>query len=279
MPKHQPPNPVQHHHNPDNHARQLEDRHFVARLRHARQAPRAALEAGGEGGEGFILGIRASAAGRGVGASGRRRAYRVVQHSLVARVVVDVDRDAAQGRDLGGELVEAGVVLPGERLLSARGVQAGVWELWWARGMDGSGELRPGRLRRVDVVPVWVYRRRECARGAARRELVVYVPLALVGVRHGGGDCGGSSGSRRWARSVAAQLARGACMRGLESGSRSGDNKILRFEKGERRMCVRLRRRVGRRKCTRRREGVAAGVWAGVPETGVWRAAEPQNRR
>lgn len=125
MPKHQPPNPVQHHHNPDNHARELEDRHFVARLRHARQAPRAALEAGGEGGEGFILGIRASAVCGRVGAFGRRRAYRVVQHSLVARVVVDVDRDAAQGRDLGGELVEAGVVLPGERSLSAQGVQAG----------------------------------------------------------------------------------------------------------------------------------------------------------
>ena len=35
-----------------------------------------------------------------------------VEDALVARIVVDVDGDAAQGGDLGGELVEARVVLP-----------------------------------------------------------------------------------------------------------------------------------------------------------------------
>lgn len=39
--------------------------------------------------------------------------YAVINDFLVARIVVDVDGDAAEGGDLGGELVEAGVVLPG----------------------------------------------------------------------------------------------------------------------------------------------------------------------
>jgi hypothetical protein len=37
--------------------------------------------------------------------------YRGVDNALVARIVVNVDCDAAQGRDFGGEFVEAGVVL------------------------------------------------------------------------------------------------------------------------------------------------------------------------
>jgi hypothetical protein len=37
---------------------------------------------------------------------------------LVARAVVDVDCDAAEGGDFGGEFVEAGVVLSGTFLAS-----------------------------------------------------------------------------------------------------------------------------------------------------------------
>lgn len=37
--------------------------------------------------------------------------YAVVDHMLVSSVVVDVDCDAAEGGDFGGELGEAGVVL------------------------------------------------------------------------------------------------------------------------------------------------------------------------
>lgn len=48
----------------------------------------------------------------GGGDCGKLQAYRVVQHPLVARVVVNVDRHAAQGRDFGGQLVQARVVLP-----------------------------------------------------------------------------------------------------------------------------------------------------------------------
>jgi len=45
------------------------------------------------------------------GGEGRR--YAVLDDILAARVVVDVDGDAAQGGDFGGELGEAGVVLSG----------------------------------------------------------------------------------------------------------------------------------------------------------------------
>lgn len=37
--------------------------------------------------------------------------YAVVDDILAAGIVVDVDRDAAQGGDFGGELRESGVVL------------------------------------------------------------------------------------------------------------------------------------------------------------------------
>jgi hypothetical protein len=39
--------------------------------------------------------------------------YSRVDDVLVAGIVVDVDCDAAEGRDFGGELVEAGVILSG----------------------------------------------------------------------------------------------------------------------------------------------------------------------
>lgn len=38
--------------------------------------------------------------------------YAVIDDILVPRIVVDVDCDAAEGGDFGGELVEAGVILP-----------------------------------------------------------------------------------------------------------------------------------------------------------------------
>ena len=44
--------------------------------------------------------------GRGEGA------YAAIEDILVAGVIVDVDCDAAEGGDLGGEFIEAGVVLP-----------------------------------------------------------------------------------------------------------------------------------------------------------------------
>lgn len=39
-------------------------------------------------------------------------AYTAIEDILVAGVIVDVDCDAAEGGDLGGEFIEAGVVLP-----------------------------------------------------------------------------------------------------------------------------------------------------------------------
>ena len=42
---------------------------------------------------------------------GAWRAHAIINDMLVARAVVNVDRDAAQGRDFGGEGGEAGVVL------------------------------------------------------------------------------------------------------------------------------------------------------------------------
>lgn len=45
------------------------------------------------------------------------RRYAVLDDILAARVVVDVDRDAAQRRDFGGEFGEAGVVLSGGGLV------------------------------------------------------------------------------------------------------------------------------------------------------------------
>lgn len=41
----------------------------------------------------------------------KRSTYRVVNDILGSRIVVNVDGHAAQGRDFGGELVEARVVL------------------------------------------------------------------------------------------------------------------------------------------------------------------------
>lgn len=78
----------------------------------------------------YVAAAAAAAAGRGMGKDGAaageivgedwdRDTYGVVQHPLVARVVVDVDRHAAQGRDFGGQLVQARVVLPVARALAS----------------------------------------------------------------------------------------------------------------------------------------------------------------
>lgn len=58
-----------------------------------------------------------------------RKAYRAVDDLVIPCVVVDVDRDAAQGGDLGGELVEARVVLSGCEGCAGQ----------WVRVRDGVG--------------------------------------------------------------------------------------------------------------------------------------------
>lgn len=41
----------------------------------------------------------------------RQKTYRAIDDFLIPRIVVDVDRDSAQGGDFAGELVELSVVL------------------------------------------------------------------------------------------------------------------------------------------------------------------------
>lgn len=80
----------QHQDNADEDPSQLKDGHPVTALRHAGQPAGAALQRGGEVGEGIAGGV---------------------DDAVVARIVVDVDGDAAQRGDFVGELIEAGVVL------------------------------------------------------------------------------------------------------------------------------------------------------------------------
>ena len=54
----------------------------------------------------------------------RGATYTAVNDILAPRIVVDVDCDAAKSGDFGGELFEAGVVLPNAGNLSVSG-QAG----------------------------------------------------------------------------------------------------------------------------------------------------------
>ncbi len=49
--------------------------------------------------------------GGGGGLVGGEGTYAVIDHVLIASIVVDVDGDAAEGGDFGGEFGEAGVVL------------------------------------------------------------------------------------------------------------------------------------------------------------------------
>ena len=67
-------------------------------------------EKGGGGGVGVSLGGRLDEMGKG-GKEKGRGIYGVIQDILVAGVVVDVYRDAAEGGDFGGEFGEEVVVL------------------------------------------------------------------------------------------------------------------------------------------------------------------------
>lgn len=78
--------------------------------------------------------------------------YAVIDDILVSGIVVDVDCDAAEGGDFGGELVEAGVVLPGEGGVLARELGDDVWgedtflarklRTWWVLGTETSLDCR-----------------------------------------------------------------------------------------------------------------------------------------
>lgn len=85
-------NPPKHHHRRNNYPREFQHGDFVALAGHDAQAARAAFDAGCHVGEGL---------------------GGVVDDVLVARIVVDVDGDAAQGGDFGGEGGEGVVVLSG----------------------------------------------------------------------------------------------------------------------------------------------------------------------
>ena len=93
-PKHELHNPIQHHSSRHDHARQLQNGDLVPALRGPTQPARAPLQR-----------LRERAEGLG----------RAVDQRVVLRRVVDVDRDAAQGRDFVREVVEARVVLSGWR--------------------------------------------------------------------------------------------------------------------------------------------------------------------
>jgi hypothetical protein len=118
----QMPNPIPHHHPRYYHPRELEYRDFIPRRSHARQPRCAALERRAERGEGgglvqtgvseSVHGMRSSGRGRkGKGEVVGEATYSTVNNMLIARVVVDVYRHAAQRGDFGGEFVEARVVL------------------------------------------------------------------------------------------------------------------------------------------------------------------------
>ena len=75
--------------------------------------------------------------------NGGGKTYAVVDDVLVSRIVVDVDCDAAEGGDFGGELGEAAVVLSGG---------------WWLGGVRRWGVEGMGRVGRG-----WTY----CSRSYA----------------------------------------------------------------------------------------------------------------
>lgn len=78
---------------------------------------------------------------------GERKADAIINDVLVARAVVNVDRDAAQGGDFGGEGGEAGVVLS-------------VWSEGWkevcGRGEGEEGRTARGRRRRTWWAGGWM---------------------------------------------------------------------------------------------------------------------------
>ena len=113
-------NPPKHHDRCDDNPRQFQHSHFVALARHDAKPARAAFDARGHVGEGL---------------------GGVVDDVLVARIVVDVDGDAAQGGDFGGEGGEGVVVLSG-------GVVSWVFlSLFVVRGIGLGITFRVRRLR------------------------------------------------------------------------------------------------------------------------------------
>ena len=80
------------------------------------------FEVAGHGGEDFglrFVKVRLSAhylAFRKVKRTAEEDAYAIIYDFLAPRIVVDVDCHAAQGRDFGGEFIEAGVVLAKENI-------------------------------------------------------------------------------------------------------------------------------------------------------------------
>jgi hypothetical protein len=67
--------------------------------------------------------------------------YRGVNDALVARIVVDVDCDAAEGGDFGSEFVEAGVVLSRSRVSECTcGVEGVMGRKEERRGGDCEGK-------------------------------------------------------------------------------------------------------------------------------------------
>jgi hypothetical protein len=80
-------------------------------------------------------------------------AYGVVDDLMAASIVVDVNGHAAKGRDLGGQLVEAGVVLPLALVCLGHG------DRLQEMGRGGGGfKVRPPTLgRRIDL-SVWTSR-------------------------------------------------------------------------------------------------------------------------
>lgn len=90
QPQHPPTDPPHQQPPHDDNARHLRDRDFVTLSCHARETARRAAQVGAHGGEDFIG---------------------VVQRALIARVVVDVQRDVFQRRSLRAERGEERVVL------------------------------------------------------------------------------------------------------------------------------------------------------------------------
>jgi hypothetical protein len=112
----EPLDPPQNHHDSNYDPRQLKHGDAVPSRGHARQARRAVGQARAERGE--VFGLRAVKTSARCGdspgpLSGEWRGPHVaVDQVVVARVVVYVDGDVAQLRDLGAQGVQQGVVLP-----------------------------------------------------------------------------------------------------------------------------------------------------------------------
>lgn len=97
--------------------RHFQNGDFIALLRGARQASRAAADARREGREDLALSTHNLSAfhpSKDFKKENKVEAYRAFDPLLVPRIIVDVDGDGFQGRGLLCEGVEEGVVLPTE---------------------------------------------------------------------------------------------------------------------------------------------------------------------